>query len=81
MMQPNYNPSVETYQPKESGAAMIEAIQTLANKVGDDVATFEGRTLSSILELVETTYDELPEFWKIWKQWHAPQPHQDMGDL
>ena len=80
-MQPSYDPSVETYRPKECGAAMNEAMQLLADKVGEGVATFEGRTLSSIIELVDATYDELPEFWQVWKQWHAPQPHQDMGDL
>lgn len=81
MMQPSYNPSVETYQPKECGQAMITAVQELADKVGEDVATFQGRTFTAIIELVEKTYDELPEFWRVWKQWHAPQPHQDMGEL
>ena len=81
MMRPEYNPSSTLYNPKECGAAMIAAVEELAAKVGEDVSSFEGRTLTEVFELADKTYDELPEFWQVWKSWHAPQPHQDMGDL
>ena len=81
MMQPEYNPSSTIYNPKECGAAMITAVQELATKVGEDVDDFRDRTLTEIFELADKTYDDLPEFWEVWKGWHAPQPPPEMGDL
>ena len=49
--------------------------------LGEDPKDFIGRSLMQVFNIAEETYDELPEFWRIWKEWHAPQPRTDMGDL
>jgi hypothetical protein len=80
-MPQDYNPSLVPFDPKECGAPMIEAVKQLADVTGQNVASFHGRTLTEIFQLADDTYDELPEFWRVWKEWHAPQPRPEMGDL
>lgn len=80
-MPAEYNPSFAEYDPKDSGKPMIEAVAELASQTGEDPKDFIGRSMQQIFNLAEETYDELPEFWRIWKEWHAPQPKPEMGDL
>jgi len=80
-MQQDYNPSQATYEPKECGQTMIDAVAELAAKTGEDVASFQGRTMTEIFQLADASYDELPEFWRVWSEWHAPQPKPNTGDL
>ena len=80
-MQQDYNPSFVPYEPAECGQAMNDAIAELARDTGDDVSAFVGRSLAEIFQLVDETYAELPDFWRVWEQWHAPQPRPEMGDL
>ena len=42
---------------------------------------FVGQPLSEIAAEGYATYDKLPEFWRIWQDWHAPQRRPEMGDL
>lgn len=80
-MPQDYDPAVAIYVPQECGRPMLDAVAELAMKTGQDPADFNGRTMSEIFQLAEELYEELPDFWRIWKEWHAPQPRPKMGDL
>ena len=80
-MPAEYNTSFAEYDPKDCGKPMIDAVAELASRTGEDPKDFIGRSMQQIFNLAEETYDELPEFWRIWKEWHAPQPKPEMGDL
>ena len=76
-----YDPSAETFDPRECARAMCAAVEQLAADSGQSFESFTGRSLTEIAQLANATYDELPEFWKVWTSWHAPQPKPEMGDL
>ena len=80
-MAQDYNPSLVPFDPKECGTPMVKAVDELATATGRASADFVGWTLMEIFQLADDTYDELPEFWEVWKDWHAPQPKPEMGDL
>lgn len=80
-MATDYNPSFAEYDPKDCGKAMVDAVTALAERSGVSPNEFAGRSYQWIFNLAEETYDELPEFWRVWQQWHAPQPKPEMGDL
>ena len=80
-MPAEYNPSFADYDPKDCGRPMVEAVTDLARLTGEDPKDFVGRSLMQIFNLAEEHYDELPEFWRVWKEWHVPQPPPEMGDL
>ena len=80
-MPAEYNPSFAEYDPIDCGRPMIEAVAELARLTGEDPNDFVGRSLMQIFNLAEEHYDELPDFWRVWKEWHAPQPPPEMGDL
>ncbi len=80
-MPAEYNPSFADYDPKDCGKAMIQAVEELAEATGANASEFVGRSYQSLFNLAEETYEELPEFWRVWKDWHAPQPKPEMGDL
>ena len=77
----DYDPNRETYQPGEAAAALRTAVERLASDSGQPLESFPGRSLTEIAQLAESTYPQLPEFWQVWKSWHAPQPRPEMGDL
>lgn len=81
MMPQDYNPSTALYDPRDCGKPMIDAVADLAAKTGREPKSFHGTTLTEIYTLAEETYDDLPDFWKVWHEWHAPQPEPKMGDL
>ena len=80
-MPTEYNPSFADYDPKDCGKPMIQAVEELAEITGASASDFVGRSYQSLFNLAEETYEELPEFWRVWKEWHAPQPKPEMGDL
>lgn len=80
-MPAEYNPSFADYDPKDCGQAMVNAVEALAEVTGAIPSEFIGRSYQSLFNLAEETYEELPEFWRVWKEWHAPQPKPEMGDL
>lgn len=80
-MPESYDPSAETYQPEEAAAALRQAVEQLARDTGQPLDSFPGRSLAEIAQLADSTYNQLPEFWQVWKSWHTPQPKQEMGDL
>ena len=80
-MPAEYHPTFVAYHPKECGQPLVEAVAELAAKTGQDPKDFIGRSLQQIFNEADATYDELPEFWRIWKDWHAPQPRLELGDL
>lgn len=78
----NYDPSFETFNPAECGQPMVEAVQALAERLERPFDSFVGTSLTELAAEAEAAYwDGLPEFWRIWKEWHAPQPPPEMGDL
>lgn len=80
-MPAEYNPSFTDYDPKDCGQPMVDAVKALAELRDEDASEYVGRSLQQIFNLAEETYEDLPDFWKVWKEWHAPQPRPDMGDL
>jgi hypothetical protein len=80
-MPESYDPSAEIYQPEECAAPLRQAVEQLARDTGQPLDSFPGRSFTEIGQLADATYDDLPEFWQVWKSWHAPQPKPEMGDL
>ena len=81
-MPAEYNPNYEVFDLKDCGRPMVEAVKLLADNVGEPFDSFVGRSLADVAQLAFDTYgSELPEFWRVWKEWHAPQPRPEMGDL
>ncbi len=77
-----YDPSFSTFDPKDCGQPMIDAVQKLADFVERPFDSFVGKTLSEVSDQATEAYGEsLPDFWIVWQEWHAPQPKPDMGDL
>lgn len=76
-----YDPSIATFDPKDCGRPMIEAVEKLAEVVGRPFDSFVGQPLTEVAGAADEAYDKLPEFWRVWKEWHAPQPRPEMGDL
>lgn len=80
-MPAEYDPTREVFDPQTSATPLIEAVRKLAEDSGESFASFTGRSFDELGHLADIAYDELPEFWRIWKDWHAPQPRPTMGDL
>lgn len=80
-MPAEYNPSFADYDPKDCGKPMVDAVAKLAAERGEDPKDFVGKSLMQVYNIADETYDKLPDFWVVWKEWHAPQPKTDMGDL
>lgn len=80
-MPEEYDPAHELYNPDESAAALRDAVADLAQATGRSPESFTGMSLAEIAALADATYDQLPQFWKVWQDWHAPQPPPQMGDL
>jgi hypothetical protein len=80
-MADSYDPSTETFDPEQCAAPLREAVEQLARDANQPPDSLQGRSLTEIAQLADATYDELPDFWKVWKSWHAPQPKPEMGDL
>ena len=76
-----YNPNDEIFDPRDSGAALLAAVRDLADRCGITTDDLAGKPLAEVARLASQTYDQLPEFWRVWQQWHAPQEPPDMGDL
>ena len=81
-MNPDYDPQFATFDPKDCGQAMVQAVEQLAERTGRSFQEFVHIPLEELGRQVEDYYgDDLPEFWRIWKDWHSPQPPPEMGDL
>jgi hypothetical protein len=80
-MPEQYDPANERFDAGECGQALREAVERLAKDSGEPLESFQGRSLSEIARLADETYEKLPDFWVVWKSWHAPQPPPEMGDL
>lgn len=58
------------------------SVEQLCVDADQAVSDMEGRPLEEIFVLACATYgDQLPEFWRVWKDWHDNDQVQDMGDL
>ncbi|MDP7016331.1 MAG: hypothetical protein QGG36_11050 [Pirellulaceae bacterium] len=81
-MQPLPTPNEDFFSVEESTAtALGKAVAELAELTGRSLVSFESMTLGEICAFAEERYDELPEFWRIWKDWNRPDLAQPMGDL
>jgi len=57
-------------------------VEQLALDAEQSLSAMEGRKLGDIFALACKTYGgQLPEFWRVWKDWHENDQVQDMGDL
>ena len=76
-------PDDNRFNRKETaGTPLGAAVEELALKSGRELDQLEWLTMPQILELAQETYGEaLPEFWRIWADWHRPDEQQPMGDL
>lgn len=77
-----YDPTFATFDPKDCGRPMVEAVEALADAMGRPFDSFVGQSVADVSALASETYgQDLPEFWRVWQEWHAPQPRPEMGDL
>lgn len=62
--------------------ALRQAVARLCEDAGRAMTDMERRSLAEIFELARGTYGaQLPEFWRVWQDWHGPDQIQPMGDL
>jgi hypothetical protein len=60
----------------------LRAVEQLVADSGRSWDEFEQLTPSQIYQVAQATYgDELPEFWRVWRDWHDGDQVQPMGDL
>jgi len=72
----------ERFFSDKAPLALRRSVEQLAQDSEQALSTMEGRNLGEIFALACQTYgDQLPEFWKVWKDWHENDQVQDMGDL
>jgi hypothetical protein len=58
------------------------AVDQLGIDTGKTREQFEQLTPSQIYQIARETYaGELPEFWRVWGDWHDSDEVQPMGDL
>lgn len=61
---------------------MVEAVEQLAETVGRPFDSFVGLSLTEVADQASETYGQkLPDFWRVWQEWHVPQARPEMGDL
>lgn len=77
------NPNNDQYDPDEaSGTPLQRAVRQLAERRNMVEGEFASWTMGEILREAESVYgDELPEFWRVWRDWTKPGPTPPMGDL
>lgn len=77
------NINQDHYDPEEAaGTPLQRAVQALAQQRGMLEAEFSTWTMGEILKEAETVYgDQLPDFWRVWKDWSGDPPSAPMGDL
>lgn len=64
------------------GTPLMRAVEQLEKDSGRSIESMELLSRLELGELAETTYGaELPEFWRVWLDWHRPQPLPPTGDL
>ncbi len=72
----------EFFQRGKSPAPLVTAVEQLCRDAGCSIEHMEQRTPSEIFELARDHYgSDLPEFWRIWEDWHESDEIPPMGDL
>ncbi len=72
----------ETFDHRSAPTPLFDAVTALCQDSGRTIEEMEKCTLPQIADLATETYGErLPEFWRIWLDWHRPAPPAPMGEL
>jgi len=72
----------ERYFADKAPFALRQAVEQLAQDSEHSLSQLEGMKLGDVFALACATYgDSLPEFWRVWKDWHENDQVQDMGEL
>lgn len=61
---------------------LVEAVTAFCESSGRNLEDMEQMTPHEIYELAAAHYaGQLPEFWRVWQDWHESDDVQPMGDL
>ena len=72
----------ERFFADKAPLALRRSVEQLAQDSQRSLSEMEGLKLGDIFALACSTYgDQLPEFWRVWKDWQENDQVQDMGDL
>jgi hypothetical protein len=72
----------DVFQKDKAPAALRQNVEQLCRDTGRTLEQMENLPLQSLYQLAQQTYGaELPEYWRIWKDWHENDQIQPMGDL
>jgi hypothetical protein len=77
----DYDSAAEYFSATESAGPLIDAVRQLAHDRNEPFDEYSGKTYAELGALAEDTYEDLPSFWRVWKDWHSPRTRSDMGDL
>jgi hypothetical protein len=81
-MRPPADDSDDVYLREKAPQPLRTAVEQLGQDAHRAPEELEGATLASIFALAQQTYGHsLPEFWRIWKDWHDGDQIQPMGEL
>jgi len=72
----------EPFTIKTAPQPMLQAVDELASSLGRNIEEMELYTMGQVFEMAVDHYGEpLPDYWRVWKDWHDPDEIQPMGDL
>lgn len=70
------------FQPRTAPQPLRAAVEALCAERGATLDEMEQLTLGQIAQLARETYGtQLPEYWRIWNDWHDNGRIQPMGEL
>ena len=71
-----------TFDRRTAAHPHLRAVEQLAEDTGRTMDDMERLTSTQLFELARQQYGAaLPEFWRVWQDWHGDDPVQPMGDL
>lgn len=81
-MSAGYSPETERFDRDNVGQPLLDAVQELCRLTGKTLDDIERLSLHEVSLLADEVYgDKLTPFWRNWKDWHADDEVQPMGDL
>jgi hypothetical protein len=79
---PSSSDDDDVFRVARAPAALRQSVEQLSRDCSRSLELLDGLPLSAIYSLACETYGEnLPEFWRIWKDWLEDDGIQPMGDL
>jgi len=70
------------FQRRSAPEVLRAAVEQLCQKRGMLIEELEQTPLGQIAEMARETYGaEMPEYWRVWHDWHDHGHPQPMGEL